>query len=153
MLADARLGHYFVEAANGQPGSIADYTPREFSALGLRAARTHRPSFGLLAPSVRAEAVRANHFGTHAVDLCGNGVGRNVLIHVDHERCLRAIIGAPADADAENRWIRHQAAGVLFLNPGRAGHLSIGQWFFWRAHGGYRLLSRSCMVSICSNYL
>src|SRR5256885_16987177 len=93
MLADARLGHYFVEAANGQPGSIADYTPREFSALGLRAARTHRPSFGLLAPSVRAEAVGANHFGAHGVELGGNGAGSDVLIHVDHKCGLRAIIG------------------------------------------------------------
>src|SRR5256886_15374645 len=92
MLADARLGHYFVEAANGQPGSIADYTPREVSAFGLRAARTHRPSFGLLAPPVRAEAVGANHFGAHAVDLGGNGAGSNVFIYVDHQRCLRAII-------------------------------------------------------------
>src|SRR5438128_12640667 len=113
MFADARLRHYFVEAANGQPGSIADYTPREFSALGLRAARTHRPAFGLLAPSVRAAAVRANHFGAHAVDLCGNGVGRNVLIHVGHERCLAAINGALADAGAETRWTRHHAPGVL----------------------------------------
>src|SRR5438128_11874003 len=120
MLADARLGHYFVEAANGQPGSIADYTPREFSALGLRAARTHRPSFGLLAPSVRAAAVRANHFGAHAVDLCGNGAGRNVLIHVDHERCLRALIGAPADPDAENRRLRHHTYRMPFLGRRRA---------------------------------
>src|SRR5438445_4049495 len=107
MFADARLRHYFVEAANGQPGSIADYTPREVSAFGLRAARTHRPSFGLLAPPVRAEAVRANRFGAHAVDLCGNGVGRNVLIHVDHECCLRELMRAPADSDAENRRSRH----------------------------------------------
>src|SRR5437879_5964949 len=28
MFADARLGHYFVSAAKGQPGSIADYTPQ-----------------------------------------------------------------------------------------------------------------------------
>src|ERR1700746_3077959 len=100
MLADARLGHYFVEAAKGQPGSIADYTPREFSALGLCAARTYRPFFGLLAPPVRAEAVGPNHFGAHAIDLCRNGAGSDVLIHVDHQRCLRPIIGAPADPDA-----------------------------------------------------
>src|SRR3989475_7028208 len=91
------------------------HPPREFSAFGFRTTRTHRSFFGLLAPPVRAEAVGANHFGAHAVDLGGNGAGSNVFIYVDHQRCLRAIIGAPADADAENRRIRHQTIRMLSL--------------------------------------
>src|SRR5947199_10878091 len=109
MLADARLGHYFVEAANGQPGSIADYTPREFSALGLRAARTHRPSLGLLAPSVRAEAVGANLFGAHAVELGRSGAGSGVLTHVHHKCAPRATSAALPDSHPDDRPVPHEA--------------------------------------------
>src|SRR5207248_920551 len=63
MFADARLGHYFVEAPMGQPGSIANYTPavwgRALPRSGGSKTRLHTISAWDSGCENRADALRS----------------------------------------------------------------------------------------------
>src|SRR5215470_3407882 len=128
MLADTRLGHYFVSVARGQPGSIGNYTPRRASALRVCSARTCRTVFVLFTPAIRAESVGTNHFGANAINLPGNYWG-SIFIKINHNRCLRRIVGASTYADPENGRVGHEATGVPLFSRRSPGDFGIRQNF------------------------